>query len=74
MFSGRRQSVLVLPHWLPSGQTVDGRAVGARPLWQYLGSHLLGFLRDLRQRTTAEGLEASALRTAQLKKQKGHTG
>lgn len=58
--SGRRQSALALPHWLPSGQTVDGRAVGATPLWQCLGSHLPGSLRDPRQRMTAGGQEVSA--------------
>lgn len=70
VFWGRRQSALALPHWLPSVQTVDGRAVGAAPLWQCLGSHLLGFLQDLRQRMTAGGLEVSAWWTEQLREKK----
>lgn len=70
---GRRQSALAQPHWLPSGQTIDGRAAGARPLWQCPGSHLPGFHWDQRQRMTSEDLEVSAWWTVQLrwkKKQK----
>lgn len=64
---GRRQSALVPPQWLPSDQTVDGRAAGATPLWQCPGSHLPDFLRDRRQRTIAGGLEAFAWWTGQLR-------
>lgn len=43
MFSETRQSVPVRPQRLPSAQKEDGRGGGARPLWQYPGSHLLDF-------------------------------